>query len=353
VPTALQGTFSGPYDYDIVFDTNQVPDGATDFKAVVCNGVGMCIDTNTLRVTVDNTAPIVVNMWPRSYQTIKTPYCAYFAPAPADPSGPIVTMWQYSLDGGATWLPPTGLTAGTCGLIDGQLPAMVDGTVMQVRANATDAVGNTSPWLIHYQVKVDNQFPDTVLGPLNLVAGWNLVSLPVPPAQPLIVPAEGVLHGVLKDLEDCGVKYQVHAYGNPLGSYNVPNGWSVYDPAGLQTLTEVKDGAGFWVWVDAACSVYNFGIYPPRPTGTLPAVYQAGKNWNLMGYTDATGIGNKTVDQYFGTSGGGGNPVINPPGPTAIYTYAGGSWSIPANNSPLVLSRGFWVAYQDGRAITP
>ena len=147
VPRALQGTFSGPYNYRTAFDTTIITndplagDGPTNFKAVVCNGVGMCVDTNILDgVVVDNTAPAIVNMWPRSYQTIATrrrarlrsEYCAEFSPndPPLDLTGVVSTKFEYSLDNGATWLPAgrynlTSVldTNGTCGQFEGRLPA--------------------------------------------------------------------------------------------------------------------------------------------------------------------------------------------------------------------------------------
>ena len=158
------------------------------------------------------------------------------------------TKFEYSLDGGVTWIPAgSQAVAGTntgCGAFEGRLPAddpttgpeefLPDGTVMQVRGNATDIVGNTSAWLTHYEVKVDNQFPDQVTG-ITLQAGWNLISLPNPPAQPLIDPGtpNGVKDGVLKDLFDVkGLSFQVHAYGNgqatttlrPAGPSRTPQG---------------------------------------------------------------------------------------------------------------------------------
>ena len=88
--------------------------GTTNFKAVVCNGVGMCVDTNVLEeVVVDNTAPAVINMWPRSYQTIATTapghaeYCAEFSPddPPLDLTGPVTTEFEYRVVPGGIWLP--------------------------------------------------------------------------------------------------------------------------------------------------------------------------------------------------------------------------------------------------------
>ena len=49
VPRALQGTFSGPYNYRTAFDTTWCRMARHNFKAIVCNGVGMCVDTNILR----------------------------------------------------------------------------------------------------------------------------------------------------------------------------------------------------------------------------------------------------------------------------------------------------------------
>ena len=109
---------------------------------------------------------------------------------------------------GGIWLPagrydadPTKDTNGGCAPTQGRLPpndpgnavpkSWPDGTVIEVRGRATDAVvpvPNTSAWLTHYQIKVDNQFPDAIYA-ITLNPGWNLISLPLPPAQPAITPA--------------------------------------------------------------------------------------------------------------------------------------------------------------------
>ena len=171
---------------------------------------------------------------------------------------------------------------------------------------------------------MDNQFPDQVT-----------IDYPEHGLEPDLAAAatgpaghhpgsNGVKHGVLKDLFDAQSSapaaspftFRVDAYGNPLApppGYGAPNGWTVYDSAGVQTLTTVPAGPGYWVKVSAPVTLYNFGIYPPRP-GDLPQVYEAGKNWNLLGYTDASGIPTKPIDAYFGEN----LMNLNPPGPTAI-----------------------------------
>ena len=119
----------------------------------------------------------------------------------------------------------------------------------------------------------------------------------MPPAQPLITPARRREGRRAEGSVRCavfGAAAAVHVPGGclrqparPAPGYDAPNGWTVYDSAGRADLDV---GAG-WTGLlgEGQCkavTLYNFGIYPPRP-GDLPQVYEAGQNWNLMGYTDA------------------------------------------------------------------
>ena len=221
---ALQGTVLGPYNYQIAFDTTIITndplagDGPTNFKAVVCNGVGMCVDTNILEERRSgqhgagrrqHVAAQLSDHRDQGAGATTPAYCAKFSPndPPLDLTNPVTTEFEYRVVPGGTWLPagrynadPTKDTNGGCTSTQGRLPpdlpgnavpqSWPDGTVIEVRGRATDAVGrsHTSAWLTHYQIKVDNQFPDAI-ETITLNPGWNLISLPLPPAQPAITPA--------------------------------------------------------------------------------------------------------------------------------------------------------------------
>ncbi len=101
---------------------------------------------------------------------------------------------------------------------------------------------------------------------VTLVPGWNLISLPVQPANTNIA---SVLSGI------AGAYEAVWAYSNGV--------WQVYDPndpAG-STLTAMQAGNGYWIKMTAQKTLSVSGSAPPAALAL-----QAG--WNLVGYAGGT-----------------------------------------------------------------
>jgi hypothetical protein len=103
---------------------------------------------------------------------------------------------------------------------------------------------------------------------ISLSPGWNLISLPVQPANTAIA---SVLSGIAGS-------YQV-VWGYPNQS------WDLYDPndTGGSTLATMQAGNGYWIKMTSAKTLSVSGTTPPQSLSLLPG-------WNLIGY-DGSGAG--------------------------------------------------------------
>ena len=97
---------------------------------------------------------------------------------------------------------------------------------------------------------------------ISLVQGWNLVSLPLEPANASIA---SVLSGIN------GAYEAVWAYPNQT--------WKVYDPkdSGGSTLTNMQAGNGYWIKMTSAKTLSVTGS---AASSSPPLLY----GWNLVGY---------------------------------------------------------------------
>jgi hypothetical protein len=105
-------------------------------------------------------------------------------------------------------------------------------------------------------------FPAQSTDLISLSPGWNLVSLPVQPANTAIA---SVLSGIN------GAYEVVWAYPG--------QSWKVYDPNDVQgsTLTNMQAGNGYWIKMTSAKTLGLSGSVPP-PSLSLSS------GWNLVGY---------------------------------------------------------------------
>ena len=161
-----------------------------------------------------------------------------------------------------------------------------------------------------------------------LSTGWNLISLPVQPANAAIA---SVLSGIKGALD------VVWAYPNQT--------WKVYDPndtAG-STLTTMQAGTGYWIKMTSAKTLSVSG------SALSPSV-QLSAGWNLVGYngTSCTGASAALSPTSFGSlqafnSSPGVIPVrsgspttrqAHPPSPTFARARATGSTSTRRRRGP-------------------
>jgi hypothetical protein len=104
---------------------------------------------------------------------------------------------------------------------------------------------------------------------VSLVAGWNLISLPVVPDDPVVV-------NMLRSLAGSGKLVSVWGYTG------TPRTWKYYLPGKASTLTSLNDGYGYWVYMRSADTLYVSGtVIPPASN---PPAYALLVGWDLVGF---------------------------------------------------------------------
>ncbi len=101
---------------------------------------------------------------------------------------------------------------------------------------------------------------------ISLLPGWNLVSLPLRPADTAIASVLSGIQGA----------YEV------VWAYPADGAWKVYDPndSAGSTLTTMQAGVGYWIKTAAKNKLYVSGSTPSSSI-------QLGSGWNLVGYDGA------------------------------------------------------------------
>ena len=129
---------------------------------------------------------------------------------------------------------------------------------------------------------------------IPLTSGWNLISVPIQPANTAI---GTVLNGI------SGSYTIVWAYMNGV--------WKLYDPSDPEgsTLTTMEAGAGYWIKMGSAKALDVSG-------NTAPASISLVSGWNLTGY-------NKTVK-------GNASTVLTSIANkyTVVWAYMNGAWKL-------------------------
>ena len=126
---------------------------------------------------------------------------------------------------------------------------------------------------------------DAVFG-IPLSAGWNLISLP-------LVPANSALAKIFAS--QIANNQFVIAWGFNNGQ------WRSY-ANGKGTLTSIQDGSGYWVDVSQATTLYVTGSIIPQ-TSTPPS-YQLSPGWNLVGFKPQPTIQNENIAAYLSSING-------------------------------------------------
>jgi len=157
---------------------------------------------------------------------------------------------------------------------------------------------------------------DAIISTINLVTGWNLISLPVLPDNIAISDVLGSLSG----------KYTVvWAYQN--------GAWKVYNPAnpGFSDLTTLEPGYGYWIKMKQASTLNITG-------STVSKSKSLSVGWNLVGYNSTTA---QPIASAFSSIAGKY---------VSVWTYVNGSWKVydPANPgfsdlTTMEPGRGYWI----------
>ena len=177
--------------------------------------------------------------------------------------------------------------------------------------------------------------PDTVtvsqgvfeVANITLVAGWNLVSLPLIPLDSSI---SAVVAGILTNVKSIW-------YWDAVGKR-----WYSFVPGGPSDLTSMRDGKAYWINMKAAQTLTLAGRQMPEGA-QLPPTYDVVVGWNMVGFkSTATNV---TADDYLA-----GTEYVR------IYGFKNGAWFFipgPPYSSYLEPGLGYWVAFTAPGTIYP
>ena len=168
---------------------------------------------------------------------------------------------------------------------------------------------------------------------IPLVAGWNLISLP-------IVPANTGIATVL---------------ASQAAGANLTIVWSyqsgVWKSATLNSITHVfsgplstmQDGRGYWIYMTKADNLFVLGaVFAPPPA--LPPSYALSIGWNLIGFKPQPAVDlppsttTVSVDTYLQSIN-----TFYDTNNVWIYSNSGGTWTRATGSTPLTPGTALWI----------
>jgi hypothetical protein len=165
---------------------------------------------------------------------------------------------------------------------------------------------------------------------IELVEGWNLISLPLIPLDSATNNINVVLAGILDDV------ISVWHWDTAI------KGWRSFAPGASSDLTSMRDGKAYWINMKAAQTLNLAGTEMPKGGG-LPPAYDVVVGWNMVGFKSTAS--NVTAENYLaGTE------------PVRIYGFKTGAWFLipgPSYNTTMVPGLGYWVAFIKAGTIYP
>jgi hypothetical protein len=163
---------------------------------------------------------------------------------------------------------------------------------------------------------------------IDLVAGWNLISLPLIPLDSTI---DAVLAGILDNVItvwhwDVAIK-----------------DWRSFAPGGApHNLLTMADGKAYWINMKAAHNLTLAGRENAVPPA-LPPTYDVVTGWNMVGFKSTAN--NVTAKEYLA-----GTEYVR------IYYFKNSAWYTipgPSYNTTMVPGLGYWVAFTEPGTIYP
>jgi len=136
-------------------------------------------------------------------------------------------------------------------------------------------------------------FVDAPLYSIRLLSGWNLISLPLIPDNPSIT----ILLSTQIQTKNVVVVWTFSS---------TSRSWLVFIPDKSSTFTTMKDGAGYWVYMQTADTLYLDGTVI-APVSTPPS-YSLIQGWNLVGFKPQPSIQSESVGQYLSSITGNYDP---------------------------------------------
>ncbi|MGA8904622.1 MAG: hypothetical protein WB661_06400 [Candidatus Bathyarchaeia archaeon] len=160
------------------------------------------------------------------------------------------------------------------------------------------------------------------VGAVSLVAGWNLISLPLVPANTMI----GKVLGAQLAANDFA---SVWSYQKGKWIFATQSNGNLSGP-----LTMMSDGLGYWVFMTKAGTLYVTGtVIPPAAS---PPAYALTGGWNLVGFKPQPQVVPETVGNYL-TSINGAYDSSN------VWVYTGTGWVRADASYMLQPGQGMWL----------
>jgi len=162
---------------------------------------------------------------------------------------------------------------------------------------------------------------------IDLVEGWNLISLPLIPLDSDI---DVVLAGILDNVISVW-HYDAAA-----------KRWYSFAPGVASDLSSMRDGKDYWINMGAAQTLNLAGREMPE-SGQLPPAYDVVAGWNMVGFKSTANV---TAAAYLD-----GTEYVR------IYGFKDGAWfTIPGpvyDNPEMEPGLGYWVAFIESGTIYP
>jgi len=178
-----------------------------------------------------------------------------------------------------------------------------------------------------------NAYPGTPGIPISLVQGWNLISLP-------LIPANTPIGTVFGGLALAGESSIIWSYQG--------GKWLSATLSGTKftgTLTTAKDGFGYWVYMTKADTLWVNGyIFAPPPA--TPPSYSLTAGWNLVGFKPQPTVTTESLSSYLSSITGDYDTAH-----VYLYQNSLGTWT--NTETSLAPGQAVWVYMTTPATLTP
>lgn len=304
---------------------------------------------NTVTTTGDDRIELIVSS-DTTDPVISSPAIAYLyglSSAPPGGVGGTVTISATVTDAGGMGTVTAACTTGFAATIDllddGNAPdADADDDVYTGTATvATGTSGNYTITIAAVDAKTNVATPNTSLTltvapdtgwDIDLVVGWNLISLP-------LMPTDGSIDLLLADISDNVTQVRTWVYESGVLTEKI---WA--EGGAVGTLDEMTDGCGYWIEMTQEITLTVTGVVLP-PAPQAPPSYSVYEGWNFIGFKALSAY---TAEVYLG-----GAVVLTF---ERMYGYdaAGDVYTVIQPTTPnLEPGQGYWLAVSADGTIYP